>query len=151
MQGFKFLNGDAAEDYLFSLSKAELSMLENRTVLKLWPGQFLFGCRRLSTGKPVAIQKFRVVDISADQQGALVKLIDMETGKLCNITHVPRLVGDCEVGAFIPQRMTLERTLRQLPDGKVSQGICTNVIFLTEEDGDFICCQNDFVKEGGEL
>lgn len=128
----RFINGDEAIQHFMAMSKHDMGRYRHRSILKVWPGQFLgVYCYEKGAINPTIRGKLRVVDIGSDSKsGSEVKIINMMTGQMMNIGHIPTTVSGHDVGVAVPPRPYFERTIKEMPNGSLSYGTCTGLMLF---------------------
>lgn len=114
-QKFRFINGAEGRSHLDGLAKIKTQQYRDRMVVKLWPGQFL-AVFDLANGDPRIKGKLRVLDLSANQDGVLLKILNQGTGDICLVRHVPVRLFHFDIALNLPQTTNIERTIKHLPE-----------------------------------
>lgn len=110
-KSFRFINGAEGREHFDSLAKFNAKQYRDRMAVKLWPGQFL-AVFDLVNGEPTIKGKLRVLDLSANQDGTMLRILNQSTGDICLVRHVPVKLFNYDIALCLPQTTSIERTVK---------------------------------------
>lgn len=132
----KFLNGAEGSNHLISLARYNFSSFRHKQIVKIWPGQYFAVYRYDDCGvDPIIQAKIKILGFTLSEEGLCCQMIDCKTNTLYRVGNVPTLACGYEVGVAIPQRVSLERTIKQVGSA-THYGLAAGMLVMHRKDPD---------------
>ncbi len=126
-----FYTDEEKLEYFSSVSKVDVGLYPHCTTFKVYEGaDFLVYTyddkKNLKLYSSLIVSGVQALNV----EGLRVTLINKRSYSIFRVGDVPVNLGTYDIAAYIPYRCFLERTVKELPSGKIIEGIT----------GGMICC-----------